>query len=184
MCLRLFSVALVIYGASASAYADSIANFNLSAALESGAAQGTITIDTSTGQITGGNFTANAPAPPGLPPIVDVFTTLQNAGYNGTNQIANFVSDTDRFELSLPLVSLVGYTGSSICSIAERTGCTIANTQGYYPTLLIYFGGELADAAVTGTLTPSSAPTPEPATYLLVGAGLAGIIAARRLLVT
>jgi hypothetical protein len=182
MYFRLFSLALVFYGASASAYADSITDFDLAAALESGAAQGTIAIDTITGQITGGNFTVNGPAPPGLPPVMDVFTTLQNAGYNGTNQIADFVSGTDRFELSLPLVSLVGYTGSSICSTTERTGCTIANSQGYYPTLFIYFGGELADAAVTGSLTPASAP--EPPTYLLLGAGLAGVIAARKRVTT
>ena len=156
-----------------------ITDFDLFAALQSGAAQGTIAIDTITGQITGGNFTVNSPAPPGLPPVVDVFTTLQNAGYNGTNQVAEFVSGTDRFELSLPLVSLVGYTGSSICSTTQRTGCTIANSQGYYPTLFIYFGGELADAAVTGSLTPSSVP--EPPTYLLLGAGLAGLVARTRL---
>ena len=174
--LRLFSLALVICGASATAYADSITNFNFSAALQSGTAQGTIAIDTSNGQITGGNFTVNAPAPPGLPAVMDVFTTVRNAGYNGTNQIADFVSGTDRFELSLPLVSLVGYSGSSVCSTAERTGCTNANSPSYYPTIFIYFGGELADAAVTGSLTPSSAP--EPATYLLLGAGLVGVIGA------
>ena len=182
MYFRLFSLALVFFGASASAYADSITDFDLAAVLQSGTAQGTIAIDIFAGQIAGGNFTVNGPAPPGLPPVTDVFTTLQNAGYNGTNQIADFVSGTDRFELSLPLVSLVGYTGSSICSTTERTGCTIANSQGYYPTLFIYFGGELADAAVTGSLTPSSAP--EPPTYLLLGAGLVGVVAARKRLTT
>ena len=178
MYLRLFSLALVIYGASASAYADSITNFTFSAALQSGTAQGTIMIDTINGQITGGNFTANAPAPPGLPAVMDVFTTLRNAGYNGTNQIADFVSGTDTFELSLPLVSLVGYSGSSICSITERTGCTIANSPSYYPTLFIYFNHELAEAAVTGSLTPSSAP--EPSIYVMLGAGLAWVIGAAR----
>ena len=91
MYLRLFSLALVICGASASVYADSLTDFNFSATLQAGTAQGTITIDTSKGQVSGGNFTVSAPAPPGLQAVQDVFTTLQKAGYNGTNQIADFV---------------------------------------------------------------------------------------------
>ena len=176
MSLRLFFFALALSCASASVYANSIIDFNFSAALQSGTAQGTITIDTTNGQVTSGNFTVNAPAPPGLPAVVDTFTTLRNAGYNGTNQIADFVSGTDTFELSLPLVSLVSYRGSSLCSTTERTGCTLANSPSYYPTLFIYFGGELADAAVTGSLTPTS--TPEPSTSLLLGAGLVGVLGA------
>ncbi|MBV9939601.1 MAG: PEP-CTERM sorting domain-containing protein [Acidobacteriaceae bacterium] len=178
MSFRLFFFALAISSAGASVYADSITDFNFSATLPSGTAQGTIAIDTTSGQVTGGNFTVNASAPPGLPAIVDTFTTLQHAGSNGTNQIADFVSGTDTFELSLPLTSLVGYSGSSVCSTTERTGCTIANSLGYYPTIFIYFNHELADAAVTGSLTPSSAP--EPSTYLLLGIGLVAVIGAAR----
>jgi hypothetical protein len=176
MYLRFFSLALFIYGASVGAYADSLTKFDFSAALQSGIAHGIITIDITTGQVTGGNFTVNAPAPPGLPPVVDLFTTLRNAGYNGTNQIADFISGTDTFELSFPVVSLVGYNGSSICSITERTGCTSANSPTYYPTIFIYFNHELADAAVTGSLTPSIVP--EPSTALLLAAGLLAVIAA------
>lgn len=180
MSLRLFSLALVLSGAGASVYADSITDFNFSAALQVGAAQGTITINTTSGQITGGNFTVTAPAPaPGLPAVMDIFTTLQNAGYNGTNQIADLVSGTDRFELSLPVVSLVGYNGSAICSTTARIGCTPASSPSYYPTLFIYFGGELADAAVTGSLTSASS-APEPSTYWVLGAGLVGVLGAAR----
>ena len=110
--------------------------------------------------------------------MTDVFTTLRNAGYNGANQVANFVSAADTFELSLPVISLVGYGGGSICSTTQRTGCTNANNPSYYPTLFIYFGGELADAAVTGSLTPVSAP--EPATWLLALAGFFGLFGATR----
>ena len=179
---RLFLLALALSGMSA--YADSMTDFTLAAALQSsGTAQGTITIDTINGQVTGGNFTVNAPSPaPGLPAITEVITTLRNAGYNGTNQIANFVYGTDTFDLSLPLPSLVGYRGSSLCSINERTGCTIANSPSYYPTIFIYFGREASVAAVTGSLTPASAP--EPSTCLLLGVGLAGILGIARKSVT
>jgi hypothetical protein len=177
MSFRLFLLALAILDCSAPAYAGSVADFTLSAALQSGTAQGAITIDTADGQVTGGNFTVYVPANSGFPAFTDTFTTLQNAGYNGTNQIADFVYGTDIFELSLPLTSLVGYTGSPVCSTTERSGCTIAGSQGYYPTILVYFDQQLGDAAVTGSLTPSSVP--EPSTFLLIGLGLAVAFTAR-----
>ncbi len=172
----MLSLALVLCGASGIGYAGSITNFDFVATLESGTAQGVITIDTINGNITGGNFTVNGPAPPGLPPVTDVFTTFRSAGYNGTNEVAEFAAGADRFELSLPVVSLAGYSGSLICSITARTGCEIG--RSYYPTLFIYFGGELADAAVTGSLAPSSAP--EPSTCALLGSGLIGILVTAR----
>ena len=62
---RLFALALLLSGARA--YGDSITTFDFSAVLQTGAAQGIITIDTAAGEVTGGNFTVNAPLLRGCP---------------------------------------------------------------------------------------------------------------------
>lgn len=178
MRLRTLVISAAICGASVTAHADSITNFNLSAILQTGISQGIVTVDTANGRVMGGDFTVNIPASSAFPTRTTRFTNLQNAGSNGTNQIADFVSGTDMFALSLPVTSLVGYTGSYVCSTTQRAGCTIANSPGYYPTIYRYFGGELAAAAVTGSLTATQ--TPEPSTFMLLGAGLIGMIIATR----
>ena len=141
---------------SFAARAESILTFDLNATLQTGSVTGTLTIDTTKGLLLGSDFTARTG------PDVYVFNLLPSyQGESYPNYSAVFPDAFGReFIFSLPVSSLMGYTGGPICSLCATTG-------GYN------FSGleaEAYDTVISGNL--SSSATPEPSSIILFSTGL------------
>ncbi|HLI75729.1 MAG TPA: PEP-CTERM sorting domain-containing protein [Acidobacteriaceae bacterium] len=158
--------AAVLLPLSLSARADTIKNFSLNSDLSGGyTAQGQVSIDVTDGQVVNSFFTVTQNG------AVDA--TFTQADYSQPLSgvyLAEFADHTDGFtyELLLPNSTLVGYNGGNVC--------TLGNTCIGYPSG-VYLPSGLGEGALDGTLTP----TPEPASFLMLGTGLlAGYLVARR----
>jgi hypothetical protein len=149
-----FVVAAAILATSLIAHADTLSTFNLNATTVSGgSAIGTVTLDATIGLFTsaditvmtqGGQFLFN-----GVPVASPGYGTVWKDTLN------------NQFILSLPVSSLIGYTGGELCSVLLRCG----NSMFSLPSLFFanMTGPLNSDFVEAGTLTlASSAPTPSP----------------------
>jgi hypothetical protein len=180
--LSLFGLGLLI--SPSCLHADTITTFALDGFtfLETPASlTGTVTVDVTTGIVTGINATYTAGS------LTDVFTVVQAsspppmAGEYAFMQSIN-ISTKDSLFFTFPISSLSGYAGGPVCFyyIAYPYGtCPVPGPfdppMAYYVSQFIEFP-MFENIIKTGTLDPISTTTPEPSTFLLVGSGLIGIL--------
>ena len=150
-----------------SASADTIETLQFSSILNqnsplTGGVSGDLTLDETTGIITAADFSA------GTSIGRFDFTTppaSQTSGASTTSLLFNSDDGAATFDLLLPVSSLVGYTGSFICSTQQPCSGDTHST----------FVANDSDSAVsTGIINGPNAITPEPGSLGLLGIGVLG----------
>ncbi len=157
------------------ALADTSSVFNINGLLDQGTISGTLSIDPTTGTVTGENFVADGyaftNADLSLQGIYDVDQGEQPVYY------ATLLNPDDiAFKFFFTDATLIGYQGGLLCTSNDPCQGSEAS----------FFGiGNGQDFLNTGSLqlavAPSTSVTPEPSAFLLLGTGLlAGTEAVRR----
>ncbi len=166
---------LVTLCSSLAAHAD-IVTFNLSGALTASAGPssitGTVTLDTATGLFTDSNFDVTYDGTShlftGAPfDVGTISATLSFADFGAS--FANF------FGLDLPVGSLIGYGGGSLCS--DTSPCV--DPASSIDTSFVSTKGTNFDVS-TGSLTPTATEVPEPSSLMLLSTGALGVLAGLR----
>jgi len=153
-----------------SAHADIISTFDASGTFGDGSAlTGTITIDTSNGLVTATDLFVGSPG------NVGPFTSFVQSLPSGQTAIDTTGAGGSELFLMLGAGSLVGYSGSDLCSTTEA--CTVFGAFSFYAE-----GGMLVSALSSGDLTEAGTGvnTPEPPSMFLLIAGLLGLAGALR----
>ena len=162
MYIRSFAAAAVLLAIHVSARADTYSTFNLSATLGAGSITGTLTLDNTISQFTSSNvmvtengvlYTLTNPSQThsGRPTTID-FQVDDATGGN----------DSIFLDIALPVTSLTGYTGSTLCGCFGDASAFSSDSSNDY------------DFVLRGSLTPAASVTPEPSSFMLLGTGLLG----------
>jgi hypothetical protein len=190
--LCLIVTTLVFAISSLAAHADIVDTFAVNITTGAGflptdTAGGTLSLDITTGLWVSADVSYYYGGNP--EDVVATFTTMDGYYPHSAFTYTFFLSDQNSnapFSLALPVASLVGYTGGSICSMESTCADGVDFTSAFsFP------GSPSTDPYVeSGSLTlissvdPPSAVTPEPSTFALVGTGLLSLagVARRKLL--
>lgn len=151
---------------SAVAHGSSVTFTFVDTTFASGATgSGTVVVDTTTGLFGDISFTYDNGS---TTDIFDVAPSGQ-AVYSGTNYYAYYYDPAgDLLLIEVPISSLVGYTGSALCTDTYSCG-----SSGYETPY-----GMGGDLFATGSL--AVAGTPEPSAFALLGTGVLGLVAMLR----
>jgi len=158
--------AVAVFLLAPPAHADQITVFSLTTVFQTppqspdGTASGTITIDTTTGVVEAIDLSFAGGA--GLTPY-GAFWNVYGLP-NGFVEITEVWPPTSYVEISLPVSTLVGYTGGSICT--EEHLCDGGAYSGFtwdFSEVAPYSSGQLT-------------ATPEPASLILFGTGVLGLV--------
>jgi len=186
--LRLIVATLVFAVSSLAAHADIVDTFAVSIKTGSGflptdTAGGTLALDVTTGRWVSADVSYYYGGNP--EDIVATFTTMDGYYPHSEFIYTFFLSDQNSdapFSLALPVASLVGYTGGSICSMespcADGVDFTSAFSFPGSPSTDPYV--ESGSLTLISSVDPPSAVTPEPSTFALVGTGLLSLAGAAR----
>ena len=156
------------------AYADTFQNFDYEGTFQlehsaiTGTVSGSLTIDTTMGIVTDGSpflitLTSQTPflrqlsTPPEVFPDTGFLQIGLTSAFNNPNSFASVA-------LTLPVTTLIGYTGSILCTEATYTLCPDEVGSG----VGIGIG---SGAFITGSIAPATA-TPEPSTLGLLSTGV------------
>jgi hypothetical protein len=142
---------------------------------------GTVTIDITTGIVTGIDATYTAGS------LTDELTTLNTfvPPFLGGYATVGATSAPGNLQISLPVSSLVGYTGGMVCTYPVGKNCGAGPvTNGLF---MVYEASEFSTPMLnfnevqSGELDPvPTLPTPEPSSILLLSTGLLAAAASTR----
>ena len=158
-------------------HADTVVPFDFNATLQGlggGTVSGIVDVDITKGLFTTVDFTAIVG---GVSHLFDTPATSQGAVPSPPTLYAGLFDDSsgDVFQIALPPTSLIGYTGSAVCSLVLACNPTLDIT-----TVFIEAKSDFGAGATSGSLTTATAATPEPSMFALLGTGIVGLAGAAR----